>query len=274
MSKIINKKKLASGICMLEVHAPQIAAKASAGQFVVVVADEKGERIPLTIADWDKDKGAINLIFQVVGFSSEKLCRLSVGDELSAILGPLGTPTHLEKIGTVIAIAGGVGIAEIFPVVRGFKQASNKVITIIGSRSKDLLILQDKLGEVSDEFLPVTDDGTSGKKGLVTDVLKVILEKNKELSQSNCLIYAVGPVKMMQAVAEISRAKNIKTLVSLNPIMVDATGMCGACRVKVAGKTRFACVDGPEFDAHEVDFEQLLVRLGQHQNLEHKSWTH
>ncbi len=270
MFTIIDKTQLAPEIISIEIEAGLIASKAKPGQFVVVIVDEKSERIPLTISDWDKTKGTIRLIFQVVGFSTKKLASLCVGDKLFALLGPLGNTHPLEKIGNVICIGGGVGIAEILPIARGFKRSENKIITIIGSRNKELLILESQLREASDELFITTDDGSSGRKGFVTDCLKELLETRKEISAQNSLIYAVGPVKMMQKVADTSRAKKIKTFVSLNPIMLDATGMCGACRVRVGGKVRFACVDGPEFDAHEVDFENLLMRLNQHKELEHK----
>ena len=270
MYKIVDKKQLASGITALDIEAPLIAEKASPGQFVVVIADEKSERIPLTIADWDKQEGWIRIIVQEAGFSTKKITNFSKGKNLFGVLGPLGHPSPVRKVGNFIGIGGGVGIAEMFPVARGYKEASNRVLTIIGARDKDTLILEDKLKSVSDELFVATDDGSKGEKGFVTDVLKDILDSHKELNKDNTLIYAVGPVKMMEAVAKLSRDKNIKTLVSLNPIMVDATGMCGACRVVVGGKTRFACVEGPEFDAHEVDFKSLLKRLDQHKNLEHK----
>lgn len=268
--KIIEKKQLASGISMLDIEAPLIADKVRPGQFVVVIADEKSERIPLTIADWDKDKGSIRIIVQEAGYSTKKITSFLKGKSFFGVLGPLGHPSPIKKIGNFIGIGGGVGIAEMFPIARGYKEASNRVITIIGARDKDTLILEDKLKSVSDELFIATDDGSMGEKGFVTDVLKKILDSHKELNKDNTLIYAVGPVKMMEAVAKLTRDKNLKTLVSLNPIMVDATGMCGACRVVVAGKTRFACVEGPEFDAHEVDFKNLLKRLDQHKNLEHK----
>lgn len=268
--KIIDKKQLTPGISMLDIEAPLIANKAKPGQFVVIIADEKSERIPLTIADWNQGLGSIRIIAQEVGFSTKKIANFSKGESFFGVLGPLGHPSPIKKIGNFIGIGGGVGIAEMFPIARGYKQASNRVISIIGARDKDTLILEDKLQSVSDELLVATDDGSKGEKGFVTDVLRKTLDSHKELNKDNTLIYAVGPVKMMEAVAKLTRDKNLKTLVSLNPIMVDATGMCGACRVSVAGKTRFACVDGPEFDAHEVDFKSLLKRLDQHRDLEHK----
>lgn len=246
------------------VEAPDVARNASCGQFGVVIADEKGERIPLTLADWDKEKGTITLIFQEVGFSTKKLGALEVGDKIAHILGPLGQPTEVKKIGTVICIGGGVGIAEVYPVSRAFKNARNKVIGIIGARSKDLLILEKEMKEVCDELYVATDDGSYGKKGFVTDILKEILQHNSQL------IYAIGPVPMMKAVSDTTRPFGIKTLVGLNPILVDATGMCGSCRCRVAGKTVFACVEGPEFDGHQVDFEELQKRLNLFKEQEEK----
>lgn len=255
MFPIINKEELAKDVIKIVVRAPQIAKNAEAGQFAVVIPDEKGERMPLTLADWDRDKGTITLIFQRVGFTTEKLGSLGIGDAVSHMLGPLGHPTEIKKIGTVICIGGGVGVAEVYPVSRAFKNALNRVTGIIGARSKDLLILEKEMKEACDELFVATDDGSYGKKGFVTDILKDILNEKTQL------VYAIGPVPMMKAVADLTRPYNIKTIVSLNPIMVDATGMCGACRCKVAGKTVFACVEGPDFDGHQVDFDELQKRL-------------
>ncbi|MFH1202332.1 MAG: sulfide/dihydroorotate dehydrogenase-like FAD/NAD-binding protein [Candidatus Omnitrophota bacterium] len=256
MFKIINKKELAEGIKLLEVNAPIISQKAKPGQFVVVIVDSFGERIPLTIADWDSVKGTITLIFQEVGFSTRKLGELSEGDKIYSLLGPLGRPTEIAKFGTVVCVGGGVGVAELFPVARAFKEAGNSCLGIIGSRSKNLLILEDEMKSVSKELYITTDDGSYGQKGFVTEILRQILNR-----QPINLVYAIGPVLMMEAVAKETLPFKIKTVVSLNPIMVDATGMCGACRCKVAGKTVFGCVDGPEFDAHLVDFKELRQRL-------------
>jgi ferredoxin--NADP+ reductase len=263
MFKIIDKQELAKDITKITVAVPQIAKKAKAGQFVVVIADEQGERIPLTLADWDSNKGEITLIFQEVGFTTKKLGTLKPQDSILHILGPLGHPTDTKKVGTVICIGGGVGIAELYPVSRAFKEAGNRVIGIIGARSKDLIILEKEMQKVCDELFITTDDGSYGKKGLVTDVLQElfsVIEKSTHTKYPE-LVYAIGPVAMMQAVASFTKEYKIKTIVSLNPIMVDATGMCGACRCSVAGKTVFACVDGPDFDAGEVDFEELKKRL-------------
>lgn len=257
MYRIIKKESLASSIKRIIVEAPFVSSNAKAGQFVMVMVDENGERIPLTLADTDKSKGLITLIFQEVGFSTKKLAALNEGDAIFGILGPLGKPTYLEKFGTVICIGGGVGIAEIYPVSRAFKEAGNSVIGIIGARLKGFLILEEEMRKICNELFVTTDDGSYGRKGFVTDVLKELLDKNTQ----NIIVYAIGPVPMMAKVAEVTRPYKVKTIVSLNPIMVDATGMCGSCRVTVAGQTKFGCVDGPEFDAHEVDFKELMQRL-------------
>jgi len=263
MFKIINKQELAKDIIKLIVEAPLIAQKASAGQFVVVIVDAQGERIPLTLADWDKEKGNITLILQKVGYTTKKLAALKINDPIDHILGPLGHATEIKNTGTVICIGGGVGIAEIYPVSRAFKQAGNRTIGIIGARSKDLIILENEMKGVCDELFVTTDDGSYVAKGLVTDVLKeflAVIEKSTH-TQYPGLVYCIGPVRMMQAVSEVTRDYNIKTMVSVNPIMVDATGMCGACRCTVDGKTVFGCVDGPDFDGHRIDFDELEKRL-------------
>jgi len=263
MFRIIQKEELAAEVTKLVIEAPDIAKKARAGQFVVLVIDDKGERIPLTLADWDIVSGTITLIFQKVGFTTKRLGSLNPQDSITHILGPLGHPTPVEKLGEVYCVGGGVGIAEVYPVSRAFKAAGNRVIGIIGSRNKDLIILEDKMKEACDELFITTDDGTYGKKGLVLDVLKelfTVIEKSTH-TKYPVLVYAIGPVPMMKAVADFTREYQIKTLVSLNPIMVDATGMCGACRCTVDGKTVFGCVDGPDFDGHKVNFEELKSRL-------------
>ena len=263
MFKITDKQELAKDITKITVSAPIIAQKAKAGQFVIIVIDEKAERIPLTLADWDKDKGTITLIFQKVGFSTKKLGALKIGDSIAHILGPLGHPTEIKKFGTVICIGGGVGIAEIYPVSRAFKEMENRVIGIIGTRSKDLLILEEEMRKICDELFITTDDGSYSRKGFVTDILKElfdVIEKSTHTKYPD-LVYAIGPVLMMKAVSELTKAYQIKTIVSLNPVMVDATGMCGSCRCTVGGKTVFGCVDGPDFDGHSIDFEELQARL-------------
>jgi len=263
MFKIISKEDLAQDITRIVVEAPQIAKKANAGQFVVVIVDDKDERIPLTLADWDKNKGTITLILQKVGYTTKKLGALNKGDNIQHILGPLGHPSEIKELGTVICIGGGVGIAEVYPVSRAFKEAGNRVIGIIGSRSKELIILENEMKQCCDELFITTDDGSYNRKGLVTDVLKELFEVIEKSTQTKYpdLIYAIGPVPMMKAVSDLTKSYQIKTIVSLNPVMVDATGMCGACRCSVDGKTVFGCVDGPDFNAHQVDFDELKKRL-------------
>jgi ferredoxin--NADP+ reductase len=256
MYKILDKRNLAPFIRVFLISSPEIARKAQPGQFVVVRIDEKGERIPLTIAEYERDKGTITIVIQEAGKSTYQLGRLNSGDTLSDVIGPLGRPTHTEDVGTVVCVGGGVGIPPIYPVARGFKEIGNKVISIIGARTRELVIWEDKIASVSDEVYVTTDDGSYGRKGFVSDELQRLIKEKKEIS----LVFAVGPTLMMRAVSEVTRPYKIRTMVSLNPIMVDATGMCGVCRVSVGGKTKFVCVDGPDFDGHQVDFDQLLSR--------------
>ncbi|MDH5662820.1 MAG: sulfide/dihydroorotate dehydrogenase-like FAD/NAD-binding protein [Elusimicrobiota bacterium] len=256
MYKILDKQNLGPSIKEFLISSPEIARKAQPGQFVVVRIDEKGERIPLTIADYERDKGTITIVIQEAGKSTCQLGRLNSGDTLSDVIGPLGRPTHMEKAGTVVCVGGGVGIPPVYPVARGFKEIGNKIISIIGARTKELVIWEDKIASVSDEVYVTTDDGSYGRKGFVSDELQRLINENKKFG----LVFAVGPTLMMRAVSEVTRPHKIRTIVSLNPIMVDATGMCGVCRVSVGGKTKFACVDGPDFDGHQVDFDQLLGR--------------
>ncbi len=263
MFRILYKEELAKDVTRITIEAKQISQKAQAGQFVVVVIDDKGERVPLTLAGWDKVKGTITLIFQRVGFTTKKLGALNVGDSIQHILGPLGHPTQVNKVGMVICIGGGVGIAEVYPVSRAFKEAGNRVLGIIGARSKEFLILEDKMQEVCDELFITTDDGSHGRKGFVTDALIQLFEAIEKSTHTKYpdLVYCIGPLPMMKAVSGLTEGFKVKTIVSLNPIMVDATGMCGSCRCTVGGKTVFGCVDGPDFDAHEVDFDELAHRL-------------
>lgn len=263
MFKIIEKKELCKDVTQIKIEAPLIAQKAKAGQFISLIIEEEGERIPLTLANWDVNEGSITLIFQKVGFTTKKLGKLKKGNTIKHILGPLGHPTNIDNFGTVVCMGGGVGIAEILPIIQAFKDAKSRVISIIGARSKELLILKNEIEQISDECFITTDDGSLGKKGNVGDILKELLsviEKSTHTKYPD-LVYTVGPIPMMKAVAEITRSYKIKTIASVNPIMVDATGMCGACRCTVAGKTKFGCVDGPDFDAHELDFEELSKRL-------------
>lgn len=257
MYQIVKKQVLVPDLMILfEVKAPMVAASCRAGQFVMVRMDEVGERIPLTITDFDREKGTITIIFQVVGKSTELMSKLNEGDCLKDFAGPLGQPSHIEKFGRVVMVGGGVGVAPIHPIAREMKLAGNEVISIIGARSKDLLILEDEMKKVSTEVIVTTDDGSYSRKGLVTDVLKELMSERGKID----LVVAIGPMVMMQAVCEVTREPGIPTVVSLNPIMVDGTGMCGACRIEVGSKTKFACVDGPEFDGHQVNWKLARQR--------------
>lgn len=267
MFSIVEKKALAPEIKLYRVLAPRVAAKALPGHFVVVRVDERGERIPLTIAGSDPVAGTITLVVQEVGYSTRLMGRLSAGDSLRDVLGPLGTALPIEKVGTIIGVGGGVGVAPLYPKVRAYKAAGNRVISIIGARGKDLLILEDEMAAVSDELLVATDDGTLGHHGLVTDVLREVLASEKEVGE----VIAIGPVPMMRAACAVTKEFGAKTVVSLNSLMIDGTGMCGGCRVTVGGEVKFTCVDGPEFDGHEVDFGQLWTRLGQYRSYEKKA---
>lgn len=255
MFKILKTRPLAENVKLFEISAPLIAKKFKAGQFIILRLEEGGERVPLTIADANPQAGTITLVAQGIGRTTQKMNTLKEGDSIKDIVGPLGKASHIEKVGTVVVIGGGVGTAIAYPTAKAFKNAGNKVITIIGGRNKDLVILEDEVQKISDEVLITTDDGSYGQKGLVTDALKKIIDR-EWVSE----VLAIGPVPMMKAISELTRPFNIKTVVSLNPIMVDGTGMCGGCRVSVGGKTLFACVDGPEFDAHQVDFKILTAR--------------
>lgn len=256
MFKILKKKELSAGVQLFELEAPRIAKKARPGQFVILRIDEEGERIPLTIADFDREAETITIIFQEVGASTKQLGAMQEGDAIVDLVGPLGNKTHIERMGNVVCIGGGIGVAPIYPIARAMKEAGNHVISIMGARSKDILILEDEMRAVSDEVYITTDDGTKGIKGFVTDQLKTLIDSGMEIG----VVIAIGPVVMMRSVAETTRPYGIHTVVSLNPIMVDGTGMCGGCRVKIGEESKFACVDGPEFDAHQVDFAGLMSR--------------
>ena len=257
MFKIIKREEMSEGNVILnEIEAPKIARKAMPGQFVILKANEDGERIPLTMAETDAEKGTITIIYMVVGKSTALFKTLQVGDSYQDVIGPLGKPTHIEKVGKVICVGGGTGIAVLHPITRAMKEAGNNVISIIGARSKDLLIMEDHMKAASHELRICTDDGSYGHHGFVTDVLKEILEDGG-IDQ----VVAIGPVPMMKFVSLMTKEYNVPTLVSLNPIMVDGTGMCGGCRVTIGGQTKFACVDGPEFDGHQVDYDELMLRL-------------
>lgn len=256
MFKILQTSKLAPQVHEMVVHAPYIARHAKAGNFVVLRLHERGERIPLTIADCDAASGTITLLFQRVGKTTEELGRLKRGKAIRDITGPLGHPTPIRRYGHCVLIGGGIGSATLFPILKALRTKRNRTTVILGARSKELLLWRDRFGDNSHDLMLTTDDGSAGTKGFVTDALKEVIEDRKV-----DMIIAVGPVRMMQAVSELTRPHGLKTLVSLNPVMVEGTGMCGACRVTVSGRTRFACIDGPEFDGHEVDFEEILKRL-------------
>jgi len=258
MHKILEKKQLSADVFYFKVDASDIVRNRKAGQFVLVQIDtEFGERIPLTIADASKEEGWIVLVFQAVGASTLKLSQKNKGDFIPAILGPLGKPTKIEKMGTVVCVGGGIGVAPLYPIVQAHKVVGNKVIVIMGARTKDLLIFEDEMRSLADELFVVTDDGSAGKKALVTEPLKEICERNEKPQE----VVAIGPPIMMKFCSETTRPFAIHTLVSLNTIMIDGTGMCGGCRVTVGGETKFVCVDGPEFDGHLVDFDNMILRM-------------
>ena len=257
MFKILKKEELSPGVFHYDVEAPRVAKKAKAGQFIVLRVNDEGEGIPLTIADFDREKGTITLIFQVVGASTQALSQLEVGEAILDFVGPLGQPSEIhENMGTVVCIGGGIGVAPVYPIAKAMHEMGNKVISIMGARSKDILIFEDRMRAVSDEVLIATDDGSYGIKGFVTTALQQLVDRGEKIDQ----VTAIGPGIMMRSVAEATRPLGIKTIVSLNPVMVDGTGMCGGCRVQVGDEMKFACVDGPEFDGHLVDFNSLMSR--------------
>lgn len=261
MFTILSKRELCPKIWEMVVSNPRLAHKAEPGHFVIVMADEQGERIPLTIADFDAERGTITMVIMAVGTSTEKLVRLNVGDDLFAMIGPLGHASELEQYGKVIMVAGGVGAAPIYPIARALKNMGNHVIMIHGARNKDLLFWQDKLADASSEYIVTTDDGSEGRKGLVTEPLRELLEADQANDPRTIgEVVAIGPGIMMKFCAETARPFGVKTIASLNTIMIDGTGMCGGCRVSVGGKTKFTCVDGPEFDALAVDWDSMLSR--------------
>jgi ferredoxin--NADP+ reductase len=255
MYNIRHREDLTPEIHLFRVDAPAVARKAQAGQFVIIRVDEKGERIPLTIADWDRDAGSVTIVFMEVGTTTKKLACLNAGDSILNFAGPLGRPTEIEKFGTVVCVAGGFAIATIVPIARALKEVGNKVISILGARTKGLLFWEERLRSVSDELIVTTDDGSYGREGVVTVPLKELLQETKVDR-----VIAIGPTVMMKFCSKTTEPFGVKTIVSLNPIMVDGTGMCGCCRVEVGGVTKFACVDGPDFDGHEVDWDLLMAR--------------
>lgn len=264
MYKIILKETIAPNVHRYVLDAPQIARKRLPGQFVVIRIAETGERIPLTIADGDAEAGTITLVVQSVGKTTAQMALKQEGDVIPDVLGPLGKPTHIENVGTVLAVGGGIGIAPLFPITKAMKEAGNHVVTILGARSHDLFIMEEEMSSVSDEVIITTDDGSRGKKGLVTDAIKELSDAGRKID----LVVAIGPPIMMKYVSLLTKELGMPTVVSLNPIMIDGTGMCGGCRVTVGGATRFACVDGPEFDGHEVDFDGLMQRLSMYREHE------
>ena len=270
MFVIVNREEMAQGTVVLnEIEAPMIAKKAKPGQFVILKATEEGERITLTMAETNPEKGTITVIYMVVGKSTALFRDLKKGEGYMDVIGPLGKPTHIKKVGKVVCVGGGTGVAVLHPITKACKDVGNETICIIGARSKDLLILEDQMKSASNKLHLCTDDGSYGHHGFVTDVLKDVLDEGDVK-----LVVGIGPVPMMKAVSNITKQYNVKTLVSLNPIMIDGTGMCGGCRVTIGGKTKFACVDGPEFDGHEVDYDELMLRLQAYHEVEKKSYDH
>jgi ferredoxin--NADP+ reductase len=263
MNKIIKKEILSANVIKLEVEAPLIAKSRKAGHFVIVKVGKYGERIPLTIAEANTQTGTITLVIQTVGKSSKKICALNEGEYITDLVGPLGKATHIENFGTVVCACGGVGTAPMLPIAEAMKKAGNKVITVQAARTKELIILEDEIKRFSDEVIIMTDDGSYGQKGLVTNGVEQIINREKV-----DLCVTIGPAVMMKFVSILTKKYNVPTVASLNTIMVDGTGMCGACRVSVGGKTRFVCVDGPEFDAHQVDFDEMMLRLNAYKEYE------
>jgi len=269
MSKILFKKQLSESVFLMRLEAKLIAEERKAGQFIILQIDEDyGERIPLTIADADTKEGSITIIFQVVGLTTKELSLMNVGENIPVLVGPLGNPTEVKKVGTVVCVGGGIGIAPLYPIAQALKEAGNKIITIIGARNKELIIMEDEMREIADEFIVCTDDGSYGQKALVTEPLKKICEREEKPDMA----IAIGPPIMMKFCAETTRPFGVYTEVSLNTIMIDGTGMCGGCRVNVGGKVKFVCVDGPEFNGHLVDFDNMMARLNSYKDIEHEKY--
>ncbi len=256
MFEIAEKKQLSYTVSLFRIKAPQIANKRKAGQFIIIRVNEHGERIPLTIVDSDAAEGTISIISQEVGKTTSLLGALEKGDSIMDVVGPLGRPTHIENFGTAVCVGGGIGAAPVYPIAKALKAAGNKVISIIGARTKEILILEDEMKKTSDELYVATDDGSYGHHGFVTQILQKFIDEKRKID----IVVGIGPIPMMKAVCNVTRPHKIHTVVSLNPIMVDGTGMCGTCRVTIGGKNQFVCVDGPEFDGHEVDFDELIRR--------------
>jgi len=270
MNRILRKTTVAESTSLFVVDAPRIAGKARAGQFVILRVVEEGERFPLTIADFDREAGSITIVSLAVGVSTTLLDGLGEGDEILDLVGPLGNPTHIEKLDRVVCVGGGVGIAAVYPIAKAFREAGSHVVSIIGARDARKLFWQDETARVSDELIVTTDDGSAGRKGFVTDRLQELINAGRKID----LVFAVGPTIMMKMAGEVTQPHGIKTMVSLNPVMIDGTGMCGGCRVEVGGEQKFTCVDGPDFDAHQVNFDLLLSRLSAYKDEEQLAWKH
>ncbi len=271
MYRILKKQELSPGILEYDIEAPRVAKKALPGQFIVLRVNEEGERVPLTIADFDRERGIVTILFQVVGASTDLLASLKEGDSILDFVGPLGQPSELsDHMGTVVFVGGGIGVAPVYPIARAAHELGNKVISILGAKTKDILIFEERMRAISDEVLITTDDGSYGIKGFVTNAIEELIKRGEKIDQ----VTAIGPGVMMKSVAEATRPYGIKTIVSLNPIMVDGTGMCGGCRVQVGEETKFACVDGPEFDGHLVDFQGLMARGRMYRTQEAKEKDH
>lgn len=270
MARIVKKEFLSESVVLMEVEAPEIARRRRAGQFVIVKVDEQGERIPLTIVDSHEERGTLTLIFQIVGHTTAMLAHMREEQEIQDVQGPLGNPTEIEPFGRVVCIGGGVGVGVVYPLTKALKEKGNHVTSIIGARTQGLLILEREMRDVSDHLIVTTDDGSYGFHGFVSTALQQLIDEGERIDR----VFAVGPVPMMRAIAETTRPHNITTIVSLNAIMVDGTGMCGACRVNVGGKTEFTCVDGPEFDGHAVDFDLLMKRLRMYVEQERIAYEH
>ncbi len=268
MYKIITKMEIAPNIISLEVAAPMIAKSGKPGQFIILLIDEKGERIPVTVADYNRENGRIRIVSQVVGKTTAKLSQMNEGDEFFALVGPLGNPSKIDNYGTVVTVGGGTGIACVYPITRELKEAGNRVISIIGAKTRDLIIMEDEMRKVSTELLVTTDDGSYARKGFVTEILDELLRTEKDVKK----VWAIGPAPMMKAICGVTKPHGIETIVSLNAIMVDGTGMCGSCRVTVNGETKFVCVDGPEFNGHLVDWQEFMNRLARYEQMEKLSF--
>lgn len=268
MYKIVTKRELNPTVTLMEIEAPLIAKKAEPGQFIILRVDEAGERIPLTVADFDRERGTVTIIFQIVGATTEKLNHLSEGDCLQDFVGPLGVPSHTEGLKKVAVVGGGVGCAIAYPIAKKLHQQGAEVHSIVGFRSKDLVILEEQFQEASDKLVIMTDDGSYGEKGLVTNALKALIDSGEQYDE----VIAIGPLVMMKFVVQLTKEYNIKTVVSMNPIMIDGTGMCGGCRLSVGGKTKFACVDGPDFDGFEVDFDEAIARSSMYKPFERHAY--